>query len=87
MLAYPVIVKLPTNEYAEVCGAIRTKYANKIPNKGNMLHGNHFYVYTHSRYSHKIVCMLKIEIEGNEDFIARKMKEDENDNRNNKSKS
>ena len=74
------MIWLDTKEYGEVCRAIRTKFANKIPDKGNMLYGNHFYVYTHGRYSHKIVYKLKIEIEGNEDFIAKKMEVDENEN-------
>jgi len=44
---------------------------------GNMLYGNYFYVYTHGRYSHRIVFELRIEIEGNEELINREMKKGE----------
>jgi len=68
VVAYPV-VWLDTKEYAEVCSAIRTNNANKIPEEGYIFHSKHFYVYTHGRYSRKIIFELKIEIEGNEDYI------------------
>ena len=31
------ILQLPPQEYAELCSAIRTKYANKIPKDGGIL--------------------------------------------------
>jgi len=62
-------MRLSTEEYAELCSAIRTRYGNKIPKRDFFLYSNHFYVYTFDKYLHKIECIEKIEIEGNEDAI------------------
>jgi len=59
---------LETEEYAGLCSAIRTLYANKIPKKGLMLYREHLYVYTQDEL-HKIECVEKVIIAGNEDRI------------------
>ena len=66
---------LPKDEYAQLCSEIRTWNANKIPLKGLIFCKNHLYAYTHGKYSHRIICVEKIEIEGNEDYIAKAFKE------------
>jgi len=56
-------------EYSELCHAIRSMFANKIPDEGIVLYKNHLYRYTYSGKTHRIVCLDKIEIEGNQDII------------------
>ena len=63
------ILQLPPQEYAELCSAIRTKYANKIPKDGGILYKNHYYRYNYNEQQEKIVCVFKVTIEGNEDKI------------------
>lgn len=63
------VLTLPKQEYAEVCSAIRTKYADKIPKNGYILYKNDFYVYNYNKQNYKIVCLNKIKIEGNEEYI------------------
>ena len=60
---------LPTKEYAELCHAIRTRFANKIPSEGFILYNNHFYVYTFDRHMQRIYCTGKVVIDGNERVI------------------
>jgi len=76
------IVNLPKQEYAEFCSAIRTRYADKIPSTGTMLHGNNYYKFTYSKAGEQILCKFKIPIVGNEDKI--KYMEERNANRNRK---
>lgn len=64
-------IELPKKEYAEFCSAIRTRYANKIPAKGQIFHGVNYYRFNYNRAQEKIACTLKIEIIGNEDRINR----------------
>ena len=61
---------LPKQEYAELCSAIRTKFANKIPKSGGMLYKDSYYVYNYNKHEERIVCVDKYEIKGNEDLIA-----------------
>lgn len=63
------IVRLPEQEYAEFCSAIRTKHADKIPAKGTILYGNHYYKFTYSKTKEQILCRFKVSILGNEDKI------------------
>lgn len=72
-------IELPKQEYAELCSAIRTKLANKIPKSGGMLYKNSYYRYNYNKQKEKIVCIGKIAIEGNEDMI--KYLEELNDKR------
>lgn len=65
------IVTLPKKEYAELCSAIRTRYADKIPTKGHILYGKDYYQFRYNRKSEKIVCTYKIPIVGNEQAISR----------------
>ena len=60
-------IKLPQKEYAAVCSAINTKFANKVPKEGTVLHGNYYYSY--SCDNSLILFHGKIQIEGNEDLI------------------
>lgn len=62
-------IELSKQEYAELCSAIRTKFANKIPKFGGMLYKNSYYRYNYSKQKELIVCVGKIKIEGNEDII------------------
>lgn len=62
-------IKLPPDEYAGLCSAIRTKYANMIPNNDCMLYKNDLYVYNYNKKSEKILCTFKVKIEGNEEMI------------------
>lgn len=64
------VVMLPKQEYAELCSAIRTKYANKIPKSGSMLYNNSYYVYNYDKKSELIVCTFKVAINNNEDLIC-----------------
>ena len=61
---------LPRKEYGEMCHAIRTLHANKIPKKGFLLYSNDLYGYTYDALEHIIECEWKIEIDGNEDKIG-----------------
>lgn len=64
------VVWLEKKEYAEVCSAIRTKFADNIPAKGCIFHKNDFYGFHYNEKTYRIVFRLKIEIEGNEDLIS-----------------
>ena len=61
---------LPAKEYGELCHAITTRFANKIPAVGNILYKDHYYAYTYDEFTHKIDCIEQIEIVGNEEYIA-----------------
>jgi len=63
------VVMLPKQEYAELCSAIRTKYANKIPEKGNILYNDYFYCYNYNANQEQLFFNRKIKISGNEDLI------------------
>ena len=63
-------VTLPKQEYAALCSAIRTKYGDKIPSKGDAFYGNRYYRFHYSKENEKIVCVLRMEIVGNEKFIT-----------------
>ncbi len=60
---------LDKKEYAELCSAVRTEHADKIPKKGKMLYGNYFYMFRYTKSQERIVCTLRIPIEGNEEEI------------------
>lgn len=62
-------IDLPKKEYAELCSAIRTKFANKIPAKGQMLYGICYYRFNYNKQQAKIVCSYKLPINGNEKLI------------------
>ena len=60
---------LSAKEYGELCHAITSKFANKIPKEGYLLYSDSFYVYTFDVELQRIYCQGKFEIEGNEDII------------------
>jgi len=62
-------IQLPPGEYAELCSAIRTKHADKIPKHDSILYKNDLYVYNYNKRAEKILCTYKIKIEGNEEII------------------
>ena len=66
---------LPSKEYGEVCHAIRTINANRIPELGFLLYKNHFYVYNYDVEECLIKFGAKLLIEGNEARIAEYIKE------------
>lgn len=70
----PKIVDLPKKEYAELCSAIRTRYADKIPTKGQILYGNNYYRFRYNRNDEEITCTFKVPIIGNEQAISEWMK-------------
>jgi len=61
---------LSTKEYGELCHAIYSKFANRIPKDGFILYNNYFYMYTYDDETHRIYCQRKIEIDGNERLIG-----------------
>lgn len=63
------IVDLPKQEYAELCSAIRTKYANDIPTRGGTFLANDYYRFSYDKQLERIVCKAKISIVGNEEKI------------------
>lgn len=67
------ILSLPKKEYAELCSAIRTRYADKIPMVGRILNGNHLYLFRYDSHSERIACVYKIPIMGNENIISELM--------------
>lgn len=67
----PKHIELSKQEYAELCSAIRTKFADKIPKTGGILYNNHFYRYYYNKNKEQILCSFKIPIEGNEKLIAK----------------
>lgn len=64
------IIQLPKKEYAELCSSIRTKYSNQIPAVGELLYGNSYFKFRYNKETERIVCELKIPIEGNEELIS-----------------
>lgn len=68
-------IELPKREYAELCSAIRTKYVNRIPRKGQMLYGNNYYRFAYDKSQERIVCKYKLGIDGNEEIISKLLKE------------
>lgn len=67
------IIKLPKNEYAELCSVIRTRYADKIPAVGRILNGNYLYLFRYDSGGERIACTFKIPITGNENIISELM--------------
>lgn len=63
-------IELPKKEYAELCGAIRTKFADRIPEAGGILYENSYYRYTYAHSKEQILCREKYEIIGNEERTA-----------------
>ena len=61
---------LPPKEYGELCHAIWTINAGKIPELGFLLYKNHFYIYNYDVEKFVIVFEQKVEIDGNEELIA-----------------
>jgi hypothetical protein len=64
-------LSLPKPEYAGLCSAIRTRYADKIPNNDGMLYNDHYYRYNYDYEEERIVCVEKIIIDGNEKVVKR----------------
>ncbi len=62
-------VDLPKKEYAQMCSAIRTRYTNKIPQKGGIYMGDYYYRFKYSKKQEHILCKAKLKIEGNEEKI------------------
>jgi len=68
-------VILDKKEYGELCHAIWTINAGKIPELGYLLYKEHFYVYTYDVEECLINCINKLLIDGNEARIAAYLKE------------
>jgi len=68
------IIKLSEKEYAEICSAIRTRYADKVPKIGHLLYGNNYYRFRYNRKTERIVCTFKMPINGNEKLIKEWLK-------------
>ena len=66
---------LSTKEYGELCHAIWTRFANKIPKDGFILYKDHFYRYTYDDETQRIYCEFKVLIVGNERLIKGLMEE------------
>ena len=62
-------IQLPKQEYAQMCSAIRTRYANKIPKKSGIILANDYYRFSYNKTREQILCINKIKIEGNEKII------------------
>lgn len=77
--AFPKHLTLPKQEYAKVCGSLRTKYTNQIPKNGQILYGDNYYRFKYDLETEKIVFTFKVKIEGNEEQIAYYMEEFENE--------
>lgn len=65
-------VMLSSGEYSIVYSNIMTRYANKMPNRGNILIGN--YLYGFNAHDYDITITRKIKISGNEKLIGRILK-------------
>ena len=63
------IIILETNEYAQFCSVIRTRYANKIPRVGSVFLANDYYLYKYKRETEQILCVLKMDIDSNTNVI------------------
>lgn len=63
-------LELPKKEYAELCSAIRTRYADKIPKKGQLLYGDNYYQFKYKSKNEQLLCTYKLPIEGNEQIIS-----------------
>ena len=62
-------IQLPKQEYAQICSAIRTRYANKIPKNSGILIDDFYYQFVYKKNIEQILCVYKIKIEGNEEII------------------
>ena len=62
-------VLLEKKEYAELCSAVRTKYADKVPRDGQILYGKYFYCFHYTKSQEQIVCTFRLQIENNEEEI------------------
>ncbi len=60
---------LDKKEYAELCSAVRTKYADKVPRDGQILYGKYFYCFHYKKSQERIVCTFRLQIEDNEEEI------------------
>ena len=69
-------IMLPKKEYGEVCHAIRTKCANKIPKSGKILYKNHYYMYTYSKREEQILFTQRVPITSNKKWIGNYDEED-----------
>ena len=67
-------IQLEKEEYGRMCHAIQTLYGSDIPKSDFLLYDKWFYEYTYNKGLHKILCVRRIEIEGNEEVIANTMR-------------
>ena len=56
-------IKLPSKEYASLCSAIRTRYANKIPSKKSIYYGDFVYYFVYDDKEEQILFCGKVRIE------------------------
>jgi len=63
------MIWLPSEEYSGLDSAIRSRYANKIPDEDVIEYRNHLYRYSHNTDTHEIVCIGKEFIEGKERML------------------
>lgn len=63
------IIILETNEYAQFCSVIRTRYTNKIPKAGSVFLANDYYLFRYNRKTEQILCVVKMDIDSNRNVI------------------
>ena len=56
-------VKLPPKEYASLCSAIRTRYADKIPSSKSFYYGDYVYDFVYDDEEEQILFCRKVKIE------------------------
>lgn len=62
------IIWLSSGEYKAICSAIKTRYKNNIPKKGEYFGRDYYYIYT-CENGEMILCRFKISIDSNKDEI------------------
>ena len=68
------MIILPPKEYGEMCHAVRTKCANRIPSFGHILYKDHLYSYMYNDDEYQFIFTEKLLIRGNEERIAKRMR-------------
>lgn len=63
-------IMLGKKEYAEFCSIIRTRYTNKIPDRGRIFGEHFYYEFSYNKKDGRLTCRNKIQIMGNERRIS-----------------
>ena len=69
-----VYLRLPPEEYGELCHAIWTINCGRIPEFGFLLYKNHYYEYNYSMVDYGIKITRKMDIDGNEEKIGARLR-------------